>query len=258
MSKNLLSIRGLHASVAGKEILRGIDLSVAAGEVHAIMGPNGSGKSTLSLAVMGHPNYSVSKGGVSLDGQSILGLPADERCRRGLFLSFQHPVEIAGVTLSDFLRTAYNNSRPQPERLSPFAFAGVLEQKMDLLGLPKSFAGRYVNEGFSGGEKKRCEILQMALLKPKVAFLDEIDSGLDVDALSQVASAAKAVASECNAGLVVITHYPRILNYIRPDFVHVLVDGRIAESGGFALAKRIESEGYSRYGRIKLSASGGV
>ncbi len=247
-----LAIRGLHASVNGKEILKGVDLVVRRGEVHAVMGPNGSGKSTLASVIMGHPAYVVDFGDILLDGKSILGLSPDERCRAGLFLSFQYPLEIPGVGLSSFMRTAYNFARPEGERLSPVKFRELLAREMAGLGVPAEFIDRNVNEGFSGGEKKRCEILQMSLLRPKYAVLDETDSGLDVDALRVVSEGARRAAAVNNSGVLLITHYQRILKYVKPDFVHVFVGGRIVESGGPELAVELESTGYAKFTRLKL------
>jgi Fe-S cluster assembly ATP-binding protein len=242
-----LAIRNLHVSIDGKEILKGFDLTVRQGEVHAIMGPNGTGKSTLAYALMGHPSYQVTSGEVIFKDQNILELEPDERSRLGLFLAFQYPVSISGVTLANFLRTAINARRkaanaadkgiPIPE------FRKTMKESMEHLKMDQAFAGRYLNEGFSGGEKKRAEILQMAMLKPEFAILDETDSGLDIDALRIVSEGVNALRGP-NLGVLVITHYQRILNYINPDFVHVMLGGRIVESGGPELALHLEEHGY--------------
>ncbi len=242
-----LEIRNLHVSIEGKEILRGVNLTVKQGEVHAIMGPNGTGKSTLSYALMGHPSYTVTEGEAIFKGQNILAMKADERARLGLFLAFQYPVSIPGVTLANFLRTALNARRkavqsddkgvPIPE------FRKMLREKMDLLKMDYSFGGRYLNEGFSGGEKKRAEVLQMATLKPEIAIMDETDSGLDIDALRIVAEGVNALRGP-EMGVMLITHYQRILNYITPDYVHIMMNGRIVETGGPELALQLEEHGY--------------
>lgn len=236
-----LQIENLRVQVEGKEILRGISLSVLPGEVHALMGPNGSGKSTLANAVMGHPGYQVVDGRVLLFGEDITDLPADERARRGLFLAFQYPAEVPGVTVSNFLRTALNALREEP--IPPLRFYKLLYQKLEFLEMDPSFADRFLNEGFSGGEKKRHEVLQMTLLEPKIALLDETDSGLDIDALKIVAKGVRHMV-ERGTGVLVITHYHRILEHLQPQFVHVMVDGRIVRSGGPELAKELETTGY--------------
>ncbi|HSD32840.1 MAG TPA: Fe-S cluster assembly ATPase SufC [Gemmatimonadales bacterium] len=241
----LLEIRDLHASVEGKEILRGVSLSVNAGEVHAVMGPNGSGKSTLAQVLAGHPAYQVTSGSVRYDGKDLLELDPEERAREGVFLAFQYPVAIRGITNSYFLRSAVNAIRKhkgEPE-LDPLDFLQVLEDKLKAIGWDDSFMNRAVNEGFSGGEKKRNEILQLAVLEPRLAILDETDSGLDIDALKTVAEAVNALRSPQRA-FVVVTHYQRLLNYIIPDFVHVLAEGRIVKSGGKQLAFELEEKGY--------------
>jgi Fe-S cluster assembly ATP-binding protein len=241
----LLEIRDLHASVEGKEILRGVSLSVNAGEVHAVMGPNGSGKSTLAQVLAGHPAYQVTSGSVRYDGKDLLDLDPEERAREGVFLAFQYPVAIRGITNSYFLRSAVNAIRKhkgEPE-LDPLDFLQVLEDKLKAIGWDDSFMNRAVNEGFSGGEKKRNEILQLAVLEPRLAILDETDSGLDIDALKTVAEAVNALRSPQRA-FVVVTHYQRLLNYIIPDFVHVLAEGRIVKSGGKQLALELEEKGY--------------
>jgi Fe-S cluster assembly ATP-binding protein len=242
-----LEIRNLHVSIEGKEILKGVDLTVEQGKVHAIMGPNGTGKSTLAYTLMGHPSYMVTEGEVFFKGQNLLELKPDERSRLGIFLAFQYPVAIPGVTVANFLRTALNARRraqnsedkgiPIPE------FRKMLKEKMNLLHVDQNFAGRYLNEGFSGGEKKRAEILQMATLTPEIAILDETDSGLDIDALRIVADGVNALMNK-DLGMLIITHYQRLLNYIKPDYVHVMLDGKIVESGGPDLALHLEDQGY--------------
>jgi Fe-S cluster assembly ATP-binding protein len=242
-----LEIKDLHVSIEGKEILQGVDLTAKQGEIHAIMGPNGTGKSTLAYALMGHPSYIVTKGEVLFKGQNILELAPDERSRLGLFLAFQYPVAVAGVTVANFLRTALNARRralnSQDKGIPIPEFRKMLKERMDLLKMDQSFAGRYLNEGFSGGEKKRAEILQMAALKPEIAILDETDSGLDIDALRVVSDGVNALTGP-NLGVIVITHYQRLLNYIKPNFVHVMMGGRIVESGGPDLALSLEEHGY--------------
>ena len=241
----MLEIRNLHASADGREILKGVDLIVNPGEVHAIMGPNGSGKSTLAQVLAGHPAYAVTQGTVRYLGQDLLDMDPEERAQAGMFLAFQYPVAIRGVTNAYFLRAALNavrKARGEPE-LDPMDFLQVLEDKLKAIGWDDSFVNRPVNDGFSGGEKKRNEILQMAVLEPKLAILDETDSGLDIDALKTVAEAVNRLLSPTNA-TVVVTHYQRLLNYIIPDFVHVLVDGKIARSGGKELALELEEKGY--------------
>lgn len=242
-----LVIRNLHVSIAGKEILKGLDLTVGQGQVHAIMGPNGTGKSTLAYSLMGHPSYQVTDGEVWYRGINLLELPPDERSRRGLFLAFQYPVSIPGVTVANFIRTALNARRraenPNDKGIPIPEFRKRLKEQMDRLKMDPAFAGRYLNEGFSGGEKKRAEILQMAMLKPEMAVLDETDSGLDIDALRIVSEGVNALRGP-DLGVVVITHYQRILNYINPDFVHVMLDGRVVESGGPDLAMHLEERGY--------------
>jgi Fe-S cluster assembly ATP-binding protein len=242
-----LEIKNLCVSIDGKQILKGVDLTAKQGEIHAIMGPNGTGKSTLAYTLMGHPSYAVTRGQVRFKDQDILALAPDERSRLGIFLAFQYPVSISGVTVANFLRTAINARRraknkddkgmPIPE------FRKMLKEKMRLLKMDESFAGRYLNEGFSGGEKKRAEILQMAALEPEIAILDETDSGLDIDALRIVSEGVNTLMGP-NLGVIVITHYQRLLNYIKPDFVHVMLGGRIVESGGPDLALSLEERGY--------------
>ncbi len=245
MSDRGLRIAGLRAGVAGNEILKGIDLTVEPGKIHALMGPNGSGKSTLAFSLTGHPHYHVSAGTATLDGEDLLGLSPDKRARAGLFLSFQYPAAIPGVKVANFLRAARQAERPGD--LTPAAFRTMLFEKMDLLGMDTAFAGRYLNDGFSGGEKKRLEMLQLAMLVPKYAILDETDSGLDVDALKDVGDAVASLRASDegrDTGFLIITHYPRILQHIAPDVVHVMIDGRIATTGGAELAHRIERDGY--------------
>lgn len=236
-------IEGLKAVIEGKEILKGIDLEIKGGEIHAVMGPNGTGKSTLASALMGHPKYEVTDGTVTLNDEDVLEMAVDERARAGLFLAMQYPSEIAGVTNSDFLRSAINARREEGNEISLIKFIRQMENKMKELEMSPEFAHRYLNEGFSGGEKKRNEILQMMMLEPKIVVLDEIDSGLDIDALRIVAEGVNAMRSE-DRGFLVITHYQRLLNYIKPDFVHVMMQGRIVKSGGPELAERLEREGY--------------
>ncbi|HTX89758.1 MAG TPA: Fe-S cluster assembly ATPase SufC [Anaerolineales bacterium] len=242
-----LVIKKLHVSIEGKEILKGLDLTVKQGEIHAIMGPNGTGKSTLAYTLMGHPSYTVTGGEVWFKGQDVLKLAADERSRLGLFLAFQYPVAIPGVTVANFLRTAVNARRraanPEDKGIPILEFRTMLKQKMETLKMDSAFAGRYLNDGFSGGEKKRAEILQMATLKPEIAILDETDSGLDIDALRIVADGVNALTGP-DLGALVITHYQRLLNYIKPHFVHIMLDGRVVESGGPDLALHLEEQGY--------------
>jgi Fe-S cluster assembly ATP-binding protein len=246
---SILEIRDLHVTVeadAGtKEILRGVNLTVRSGETHALMGPNGSGKSTLAYAVAGHPKYTISGGTVTLDGHDVLEMSVDERARAGLFLAMQHPVEVPGVSVSNFLRTAATAVRGEAPKLR--VWLKDMKGAMERLAIDPSFAQRNVNEGFSGGERKRSEILQMELLRPKVAILDETDSGLDVDALRVVSEGINRVRESGDTGVLLITHFSRILRYVRPDFVHVFVDGRIVSEGGPELADRIEAEGYAAY-----------
>ena len=245
-----LEIRNLHVSVENKPILKGVNLIVNQGEVHALMGPNGTGKSTLAYALMGHPNYTVTAGQIIFKGVDMLELEPDARSRLGLFLAFQYPVAIPGVSVANFLRTAINARRraikPDDKGISIPEFRKLLKSKMDTLQVPHDFAGRYLNEGFSGGEKKRAEILQMAALEPEIAVLDETDSGLDIDALRIVASGVNALAGP-SLGVLVITHYQRILNYIQPDHVHVMVNGRIVRSGGPEVAAELEETGYESW-----------
>ena len=241
----MLEIRDLHASVDGNEILKGIDLSVKRGEIHAIMGPNGSGKSTLAKVLAGHPSYEVTKGEVLYEGKNLLELAPDERAREGVFLAFQYPIEIPGVSNAQFLRLAYNEKRKHlgEEELDPLEFKDLLKERAQIVEMDASFLNRAVNEGFSGGEKKRNEILQMAVLEPKLAVLDETDSGLDIDALRIVAGGVNKLRKPDNA-IILVTHYQRLLNYIVPDFVHVLAGGRIVREGGKELALELEEKGY--------------
>ncbi len=242
-----LVIQNLHVSIEGKEILKGLNLTVGQGEIHALMGPNGSGKSTLAYTLLGHPFYEVTEGEIWFKGQNILELEADERSHLGMFLAFQYPVSIPGVTVANFLRTAINAHRkaknPEDKGISIPDFRRLLTAKMNLLKMDNSFAGRYLNEGFSGGEKKRAEVLQMATLQPDIAILDETDSGLDIDALRIVSEGVNALASP-DLGVLVITHYQRILNYIKPNYVHIMLNGRVVESGGPELALYLEEHGY--------------
>lgn len=238
-----LTIDGLRANVEGKEILKGLSLEIKGGEIHAIMGPNGTGKSTLASALMGHPKYEVTEGSVTIEGEDVLEMAVDERARAGLFLAMQYPSEITGVTNADFLRSAINVRRGEGNEISLIKFIRQMEAKMKQLEMNPEFMHRYLNEGFSGGEKKRNEILQMLLLEPKFVILDEIDSGLDIDALRIVAEGVNAMRSE-ERGFLIITHYQRLLNYVKPDFVHVMMQGRIVKSGGPELAERLEAEGY--------------
>jgi len=238
-----LVIKDLHVSIADKEILRGLNLEIPKGEVHAVMGPNGSGKSTLSKVIAGHPDYTVTRGEVLLDGKNVLGLEPDARSRMGLFLAFQYPLEIPGVSNANFIRAAVQARLPEGEELEATEFYAKLYEKMDLLEMPRAFTARSVNEGFSGGEKKRNEILQMAMLEPSYAILDETDSGLDIDALKVVSNGVNALRGP-NLGILLITHYQRLLDYIVPDYVHVMVGGRIVQSGGKELALELEAKGY--------------
>jgi len=251
-----LRIAGLRASVEGKEILKGIDLFVERGSVHALMGPNGSGKSTLAFSLTGHPSYQVTAGTVTLDGEDILALPPDKRAKAGLFLSFQYPAAIPGVSVANFIRTARQSVRP--DDLPPAKFRKMIYEKVDELDMDTAFLSRYVNDGFSGGEKKRLEMLQLAMLAPKYAVLDETDSGLDVDALKSVGATVGTLRSSEegeHTGFLIITHYPRILQYITADRVHIMIDGRIVAEGGPELADAIEREGYDK---IREEVAGGV
>jgi len=246
MSK--LEIRNLHVAIEEREILKGVDLTIGQGEVHALMGPNGTGKSTLAFAIMGHPSYEVTQGEIVLKGKNVLDMAPDERSHLGLFVAFQYPVAIPGVTVANFLRTTLNAHRkarnPQDKGIPIPEFRKGLMQKMDLLKMDHKFAGRYLNEGFSGGEKKKTEVLQMAVLKPEITVMDETDSGLDIDALRIVSEGVNSLRGP-DLGVLVITHYQRILNYIKPDFVHIMLDGKIVESGGAELALHLEEHGYA-------------
>lgn len=251
-----LEIKDLHVSIENKQILKGVDLKVTQGEIHAIMGPNGSGKSTLANTLMGHPKYKVDSGDILVNGESIVGLSPDLRAKKGLFLAFQYPLEISGVPLAQFLRSAYRSVRSESqqqqktesrgvggEMISALAFKKKLEEKLTEVDLDPSFAKRYLNEGFSGGEKKRAEILQMAILQPAIAIMDETDSGLDIDAVRKVAEVVARMAGP-EMGVLLITHYQRILEYVKPQFVHIMASGRIFQSGGPELAKMLEERGY--------------
>lgn len=244
---SILRLVDLWVSVENKQILKGVNLEVRQGEINALMGPNGSGKSTTAYVIMGHPGYIVDKGDITLDGESILPLSPDQRAKRGIFLAFQSPVEIPGVTLANFLRRAYLSVKTKEDgskKLSISEFQNLLSRNLQLLQMDASFMRRYLNENFSGGEKKRSEIVQLATLNPKIAILDETDSGLDIDSVKIVANAVQKLVREENMGVLIITHYARVLNYLRPDYVHVMFDGRIVASGGFELAEKLEKTGY--------------
>jgi len=249
-STPLFEIQNLHAGIEGQEILKGVNLTVNRGEIHALMGPNGSGKSTLAYAIAGHPNYEVFEGRVLYKGENVLELGPDERAQLGMFLAFQYPTAIPGVSMANFLRLAANSVRMarakdgETKPLTPREFRQMMRQKMQMLKMDESFAGRYLNEGFSGGEKKRAEILQMAMLEPEFSIMDETDSGLDIDALRTVSDGVNALFTPEQA-MLVITHYQRLLNYIKPHFVHVMINGRIVESGGPELALELEEKGYN-------------
>ncbi|MGI8612588.1 MAG: Fe-S cluster assembly ATPase SufC [Nocardioidaceae bacterium] len=253
-----LDIRDLHVSVqtedGAKEILRGVDLTVRSGETHAIMGPNGSGKSTLAYSIAGHPKYAVTSGSVTLDGVDVLSMAVDQRARAGLFLAMQYPVEVPGVSVSNFLRTAKTAIDGQAPKLR--TWVKEMNGALDAMSMDRQFAQRNVNEGFSGGEKKRHEIMQLELLNPRFAILDETDSGLDIDALKVVSAGVNRFSAQGDRGVLLITHYTRILRYIQPDFVHVFVAGRVAEQGGADLAERLEAEGYDRYVRAAAATAG--
>ncbi|HBI2247421.1 TPA: Fe-S cluster assembly ATPase SufC [Listeria monocytogenes] len=238
-----LKIQDLHVEIEGKEILKGVNLEISTGEIHAIMGPNGTGKSTLSSAIMGHPKYEVTQGTITLDGEDVLEMEVDERARAGLFLAMQYPSEISGVTNAEFIRAAINSRREEGDEIPVMQFIRKLDAKMDILNMDEEMAERYLNEGFSGGEKKRNEILQLLMIEPKLAILDEIDSGLDIDALKVVSKGVNEMRGE-GFGCLIITHYQRLLNYITPDFVHVMMQGKVVKEGGPELAKRLEAEGY--------------
>lgn len=238
-----LTIKDLNVSIDDKEILKGVNININGGEIHAVMGPNGTGKSTLASAILGHPRYQVTSGSITLDEQDVLEMEVDERARAGLFSAMQYPSEISGVTNAEFLRTAINARREEGKEISLMKFIKQMDKQMELLEMDPNMAQRYLNEGFSGGEKKRNEILQLLMLKPKFAILDEIDSGLDIDALKIVSKGINEMRGS-DFGCLVITHYQRLLNYITPDFVHVMMQGRIVKSGGPELAQRLEAEGY--------------
>ena len=240
---SVLEIKNLHVEIDGKEILKGVDLTLKQGEIHAVMGPNGTGKSTLAQAIMGHPSYDVTEGEVLLDGENILEMEVDERAQAGLFLGMQYPSEISGVTNSDFLRSAINAQREEGDEINLMQFIKKLDKNMEYLEMDPDMATRYLNEGFSGGEKKRNEILQLMMLEPKFGILDEIDSGLDIDALRVVSEGINKLRGQ-EFGSLIITHYQRLLNYISPDVVHVMMRGKVVKSGGKELAERLESEGY--------------
>lgn len=239
----VLEIKNLHVSIEDKEILKGVNLKMQTGEIHAIMGPNGTGKSTLSAAIMGHPSYEVTEGEILLDGENVLELEVDERARAGLFLAVQYPSEIAGITNAEFMRAAINSRRDEDNKMGVMDFINKLDEKMELLDMSEEMAERYLNEGFSGGEKKRNEILQLLMIEPTFAILDEIDSGLDIDALQVVSKGVNEMRGE-NFGSLIITHYQRLLNYITPDVVHIMMDGRVVKTGGAELAHKLEAEGY--------------
>jgi Fe-S cluster assembly ATP-binding protein len=246
-TNKLLQIQDLHVEVEGREILKGLDLEIDKGDIHAIMGPNGSGKSTLAYVLTGRPGYEVTGGSILYKGENVLALGPDERAQRGIFLAFQYPTEVPGVSVVNFLRTAYNAIHSDAPK-GAMDFRMYLQEKVDLLEIPTELVDRYVNQGFSGGEKKRNEILQMAVLSPELAIMDETDSGLDIDALKHVSAGVNKLAGP-EVGIVLITHYQRLLNYIRPSVVHVLMGGRIVKSGGFELAERLEAEGYAGVAR---------
>lgn len=241
----MLEIKDLRVSVEGTEILKGISFAVEKGKITALMGPNGSGKTTLAYALTGHPGYKIEGGKIILDGEEITGISPDKRARKGLFLSFQYPSEVSGVTIANFLRVAYNAKKQKKESVAEFQ--KILREKMKMLKINSEFAGRYLNEGFSGGEKKRSEILQLAILEPEFAILDETDSGTDVDALKIISAGINTIKAETGLGILMITHYQRILNYVKPDTVLVMVDGKIVDKGGAELAHEIEAKGYSKY-----------
>lgn len=251
MTKNTLKIENLHVKIEEKEILKGLNLEINSGEIHVIMGPNGSGKSTLLNSLMGHPKYEVTKGKASLNNKSLLKLDANKRANLGLFLGFQYPLEISGISFGNFLRLAKNANlkanNKNAKTLSPIEFLKIIKEKAKALKMSEDFIGRSINEGFSGGEKKRAEIMQMAILEPKFAMLDEIDSGLDIDSLKAVSSSINTIFKKTSPGLLIITHYQRILNYITPDFVHIMADGKIVKSGKKSLALTLEKEGYKQF-----------
>ncbi|WP_353095496.1 Fe-S cluster assembly ATPase SufC [Tissierella praeacuta] len=241
MTKNLLNINNLKVNIENKEILKGLNLQIGEGEIHVIMGPNGGGKSTLAYTLMGHPKYEIIDGEIEFEGESINELKVDKRAKKGIFLSFQYPEEIPGVTVEEFLRTAKTSVSGEMQKLIPFK--KLLKEKMDQLEIKEEYASRYLNLGFSGGEKKKNEILQMSILEPKLAILDETDSGLDVDAIRIVAEGVKKIKNEKNS-ILVITHYNKLLDYLNPDYIHILLDGKIVKTGGIELAKEIDETGY--------------
>jgi Fe-S cluster assembly ATP-binding protein len=243
MSTPILEIKDLHVEIDHKPILNGVNLTVKGGEIHAVMGPNGTGKTSLAQTLMGHPHYTVTQGEVLLDGQDVLAMKTDVRARAGLFLAMQYPSEISGVTTANFLRTAINARRGEGQQIPLKEFRDKLDATMKFLEMDPKFSNRYLNEGFSGGEKKRNEILQMLMLEPRIAILDEIDSGLDIDAIKVVAKGVNSLAGS-NFGVLLITHYQRILSYVKPDVVHIMIDGRIVKSGDYHLAEELESRGY--------------
>ncbi|GAA0499953.1 Fe-S cluster assembly ATPase SufC [Salinibacillus aidingensis] len=243
MAGSTLEIKDLHVEIEGTEILKGVNLTINSGEFHAVMGPNGTGKSTLASAIMGHPHYEITQGSVTLNGEDVLEMEVDERAKAGLFLAMQYPSEVSGVTTSDFLRSSINAQREEGDEIPLMQFIKEMDEALDYLEIDKNMAQRYLNEGFSGGEKKRNEILQLLMLKPEIGILDEIDSGLDIDALKIVAKGINKLRDE-NFGCLIITHYQRLLNYITPDKVHVMMNGRVVKSGGPELAQRLEAEGY--------------
>ncbi|MET7027160.1 Fe-S cluster assembly ATPase SufC [Ligilactobacillus salivarius] len=242
---SVLEVKDLHVTVEGKEILKGVNLKMSTGEIHAIMGPNGTGKSTLSSTIMGDPAYKITKGDILLNGKSIIDLPVDERARMGLFLAMQYPQEIPGVTNAEFVKSAINARRPKDDPIPLMDFIKRLDETLETLDMSEEMADRYLNEGFSGGEKKRNEIMQMMMIRPEFAILDEIDSGLDIDALKVVSRGVNQMRGD-NFGSLIITHYQRLLNYIVPDYVHVMMDGRLVKTGGPDLAIRLEKEGYAK------------
>lgn len=239
----ILEVKQLHVSIEDKEILKGVNLTIKTNEIHAIMGPNGTGKSTLAAAIMGHPSFTITQGEILLDGENVLDMAVDERARAGLFLGVQYPSEIAGITNAEFMRAAINARRDDENKIPVMQFIRKMDEKMDLLDMSEEMAERYLNEGFSGGEKKRNEILQMMMIEPTFAILDEIDSGLDIDALKVVSKGINAMRGE-SFGALIITHYQRLLNYVTPDVVHVMMSGIVVKTGGAELAKRLEAEGY--------------
>ncbi|PLA90838.1 Fe-S cluster assembly ATPase SufC [Ligilactobacillus salivarius] len=242
---SVLEVKDLHVTVEGKEILKGVNLKMSTGEIHAIMGPNGTGKSTLSSTIMGDPAYKITKGDILLNGKSIIDLPVDERARMGLFLAMQYPQEIPGVTNAEFVKSAINARRPKDDPIPLMDFIKRLDETLETLDMSEEMADRYLNEGFSGGEKKRNEIMQMMMIRPEFAILDEIDSGLDIDALKVVSRGVNQMRGD-DFGSLIITHYQRLLNYIVPDYVHVMMDGQLVKTGGPDLAIRLEKEGYAK------------